>query len=350
MGNSDYVSAADSKMSVPIIPNEDACKRRWNRSKPKGLVDKALRFPIHYKNSKFRACMLKILLAITVCGMLATVAYHPDVYISQRSPSPDARPSLVQRWIWGSEEEDRRYVSDLDIVWDDVRDITGRNMFRNIGLLNFNGSEVGQWKALMPSVDRVEHLHLDRADKNVTWDVLYPEWIDEEEESEIPKCPELPKPKDPGVQLDLIVVKLPCRNEWNWSRDVARLHLQLAAATFAAEAKGKTPIHVLFITRRFPMPNLFPCKELVVRKGHSWLYRPNLDILREKLQLPVGSCELALPLRANGIARNYKGNPRREAYVTILHSAHVHWGESNWTDVEELFNPTPPAITTALLS
>ncbi|KAG5245054.1 plant glycogenin starch initiation protein [Salix suchowensis] len=141
-----------------------------------------------------------------------------------------------------------------------------RNDYQGVGLLNFNNSEISYWKHLMPDATHVA-LQLDYADKNMTWDSLYPEWIDEEQEKEVPVCPSLPKPETLRKRLDLIAVKLPCRNEVNWSRDVARLHLQLAAASLAASAKGLYPIHLLFITERFPIPNLFTCKELVVREG-----------------------------------------------------------------------------------
>ncbi|KAI5383557.1 hypothetical protein KIW84_070801 [Lathyrus oleraceus] len=87
----------------------------------------------------------------------------------------------------------------------------------------------------------------------------------------------------------------------------------------ATSFKGNYPIYVLFITNCFSIPNLFACKELVGREGNVWLYRPNL---REKVQLPVGSCELALPMRGRELA--YNGNAPREAYATILHSAHVY--------------------------
>ncbi|KAG5245027.1 UDP-glucuronate:xylan alpha-glucuronosyltransferase [Salix suchowensis] len=144
----------------------------------------------------------------------------------------------------------------------------------------------------------------------MTWDSLYPEWIDEEQEKEVPVCPSLPKPETLRKRLDLIAVKLPCRNEVNWSRDVARLHLQLAAASLAASAKA------------ISHTELFTCKELVVREGNVWLYKPDVNVLRDKLQLPVGSCELSLPLQDR--ERVYSGNPQREAYATILHSAHVY--------------------------
>lgn len=211
------------------------------------------------------------------------------------------RPKFVNRWIWGG--PDIRYVSRLNIVWDDVVEVLERlgnkKEYHGIGLLNFNKSEVINWKQLNADAEYTV-LHLDYAEQDVTWDSLYPEWIDEEEEEEVPICPSLPKLRAPGKRLDLIAVKLPCRNEGNWSRDVARLHLQLAAASVAASAKGNYPVHLLFITDCFPIPNLFTCKDLVARRGNVWLYRPNLNVIREKIQLPVGSCELALPLKGKG--------------------------------------------------
>ncbi|CAL5202108.1 unnamed protein product [Lathyrus oleraceus] len=94
-----------------------------------------------------------------------------------------------------------------------------------------------------------------------------------------------------------------------WSRDVARLHLQLAAAWPCYLFRRQLPyLCALHYRLFFSIPNLFACKELVGREGNVWLYRPNL---REKVQLSVGSCELALPTRGRELA--YNGNAPREA-------------------------------------
>ncbi|XP_048501991.1 UDP-glucuronate:xylan alpha-glucuronosyltransferase 1 isoform X3 [Beta vulgaris subsp. vulgaris] len=229
----------------------------------------------------------------------------------------------MRRWIWGN--TDPRYISNLQINWDDISKVLDKlneKEYHEIGLLNFNKDEIKSWNQIIPELEHTV-LKLDYAEENITWESLYPEWIDEEEEEEVPYCPSLPKIESPRKRLDLIVVKLPCQvDEKNWSRDVARLHLQLAAAQLATSAKGIYPVHLLFITNCFPIPNLFSCKELVKHEGNAWLYKPNLIVLREKLQLPVGSCQLALPLKDK--ERLYKGNPRREAYATILHSADVY--------------------------
>lgn len=166
--------------------------------------------------------------------------------------------------------------------------------------MNFNDDEIDHWKEVLPDAEHIV-LHLNHVSNNMTWESLYPEWIDEEEEFEVPTCPSLPKLKIPGKpRLDLVAVKLPCNRSGSWSRDVARLHLQLEAARLAASSKGYHPVHVLLVTDCFPIPNLFTGKELVLRKGNAWLFDPNLNTLRDKLQLPVGSCELAVPLQAKG--------------------------------------------------
>ncbi|KAJ0238353.1 UDP-glucuronate:xylan alpha-glucuronosyltransferase 1 [Hirschfeldia incana] len=307
---------------------EAICKRRFRRnSKGGGRPDMVkpfniINFPTGDKNSscccnKFQ--LVKVLLFILLLATLFTIIYSPEVYHHSLSHSSSS-------WIW--RRQDSRYVSDLDINWDDVtKTLEGVQEGRTIGVLNFDSNEIQRWRELAKTKENEDEenvvvLDLDYADKNVTWDALYPEWIDEEQETEVPVCPDLPKIKVPTKKLDLIVVKLPCRREGNWSRDVGRLHLQMAAATVAASAKGFFRGHVLFVSRCFPIPNLFRCKDLVSRRGDVWLYKPNLDTLRDKLQLPVGSCELSLPL---GITeRPSLGNPKREAYATILHSAHVY--------------------------
>lgn len=199
---------------------------------------------------------------------------------------------------------DPRYVSTAEINWDHMSDVveklTGKGGYQGVGFINLNDDEIAQWKDLIPDCDHVA-LHLGHMASNITWESLYPEWIDEEEQFEVPTCPSLPWIQVPGrPRLDLVVVKLPCNKGGKWSRDVVRLHLQLAAARVAASSKGLHDVHVLFITDCFPIPNLFIGKELVVRQGNLWLFKPNLHQLRQKVQLPIGSCALTVPLKAKG--------------------------------------------------
>lgn len=83
----------------------------------------------------------------------------------------------MNRWIRGG--SDSRYVSNLDINWHEVKNIVQklpRNKIQGIGLLNFNKTETNTWKRVLPFAQHVL-LEIEYADKNVTWDSLYPEWI-----------------------------------------------------------------------------------------------------------------------------------------------------------------------------
>nr|XP_043618230.1 UDP-glucuronate:xylan alpha-glucuronosyltransferase 1-like [Erigeron canadensis] len=263
------------------------------------------------------------MLLATLVLMYYLIAIHQHEYMSHVI----SRRHCVS--IWNPIERPHyTYESHSEVDWDEISTIFTKipivnELIHGIGFLNFNDKEIFEWKTrIFPNSANHIVLHLEPVDKNVTWESLYPEWIDEEQEDEVPKCPNLPKLDTPIKRLDVIVVKLPCSNDGNWTRDVARLHLQLATADLATSAKGDYIMYVLFISDCVPIPNLFPCKELVVQQGNAWLYKPNLKVLREKLQLPIGSCELALPFRPQG--EDYIGDVLREAYVTILHSADMY--------------------------
>lgn len=304
--------------------SEEANKRRSQRYRVFN-VDKALHVQIQYRNFNCKTSSLKILLVIILLGTLFTLFRSPAVHIADH-PSTAASRSSFMRWMAESPTDDPRYLSTLDMDWDQITNVveklTDRNEYQGVGLLNFNDSEIDLWRQLLPDCEHVD-LHLDHVSNNITWEVLYPEWIDEEEEFEVPACPSLPKIQVPGKpRIDLIAVKLPCNKFGRWSRDVARLHLQLETARLAASSKGLHPVHVLLVTDCFPIPNLFTCKDIIVREGNVWLYKPNLHRLREKVRLPVGSCELAVPLKAK--EHFYSERPHREAYATILHSAQVY--------------------------
>ncbi|KAL3617383.1 UDP-glucuronate:xylan alpha-glucuronosyltransferase 1 [Castilleja foliolosa] len=286
---------------------DEAYKRKLQRTKVKN-ADNPFKLIISGKSRRCKFHPLKLLLIIIVLASFFTILSSPTCQ----------QNGNVSRWIWGV--SDSRYVSDIQIKWDEITRALSKlpldSKIQGIGLVNFNEPETHQWKQLIPTADH-SVLQLDYAEKNATWGSLYPEWIDEEQEEQVPSCPSFPTIQVPRKRLDIIAVKLPCQG--NWSRDIARLHLQISAARLATSSKGNHPVHLLFVTRCFPLPNLFTCKHLIAREGNTWVYKPRLDALREKLQLPIGSCELALPLGRD----NYSTKERqREAYATILHSAH----------------------------
>lgn len=308
------------------VSGEETNKRKVVRSKSSRDAEKGLYSPKQGRNFNCKFPALKLVLGIIILGAFLTLLHAPAIYDTEHAAKSATRSSILDRWARDTIGVDRRYQSLLDINWDQVSRVvdrlTDRHEYKGIGLLNFNESENDQWKQLFPDAEHVV-LNLDSVPTNVIWETLYPEWIDEEEEYEIPICSTLPRLQVASKpRIDLVAVKLPCNRSGEWSRDIARFHLQLAAAQLVAMAKGSYSVHVLLVTECFPTPNLFTCKDLVVRDGNAWLYEPNLSVLREKLHLPVGSCELAVPLKAK--ANWHSGNARREAYATILHSAHVY--------------------------
>lgn len=244
--------------------------------------------------------------------------------------------------VSASEEEEppaaAPYAADSrwNIQWESIASIlspfssngTGRGIAR-VGLLNFDASEVARWTSTLPAAD-VRAVRLAPAADAVTWRALYPDWIDEE--SNRSSCPSLPDPDAaPHHNYDLVAVKLPCRGQ-GWSRDVRRLHLQLSAAKLTLHGNGSSSkagmVLILSESGCLPVPNLFPCKHLLARRGHAFLYRPEATYLRHRLNLPVGSCQLAVPfLRPSPTPPSATpGTSRmsRQAYATVLHSADAY--------------------------
>ncbi|CAI9115639.1 OLC1v1016603C1 [Oldenlandia corymbosa var. corymbosa] len=308
--------------------NDDTYRRRFFRHKSSKDGDKVLYSPKQEWTLNCRITFLKLVFGVLILGVFLTLLHSPSLYDTDYATSSNSRisASLLSRWRRDVEIEDGRYTSLSAIKWDDVFKVvnvlTDRHDYHGIGLLNFHESEIDQWKLLFPDAEHVV-LNLESVAGDVTWETLYPEWIDEEEEFETPTCHALPKLQFSGKpRLNLMAVKLPCNKSGDWARDVARLHLQLASAGLAATSKGSHDMHILLLTECFPIPNLFTCKELILREGNAWLFKPNLNTLREKLNLPVGSCELSVPLKTKELWSS--PNAPREAYATILHSANVY--------------------------
>lgn len=305
---------------------EESGKRRSMRQRDIRDVEKASHYAFQDRSYNCKFTPLKLILIVILIGTILTLLHSPSLQHTENKSNSSSQMSIVGKWRGNSHVVDERYVADLAIDWNHASEVMDtlidKDDYKAIGLLNFKVNELDSWQEMLPSPEHII-LHLDHVPKSLTWETLYPEWIDEEQDFEIPSCPSLPSIQVPrNARVDLIAVKLPCNKLGKWTRDVARLHLQLAAARLAASAKGSYDMHVLLITECFPIPNLFTCKELVSHAGNAWLYKPNLNTLREKVQLPVGSCELALPL--NPKAHLSSGTALREAYATILHSAHVY--------------------------
>ncbi|KAG0463374.1 hypothetical protein HPP92_018865 [Vanilla planifolia] len=304
----------------------DASKRRATKSSSlKETAKLVCRGQERVAVSKHR--WLKYLIICFLLGTLMTVLHSLINCPFAMTSNPFVRSSIGNVGCkWSEANPHPRYKSNLDINWHHLLQIItnqyGRKENLKVGLLNFDRSEINYLQNLLPNAE-LSRVHLDNAREDLTWDDLYPEWIEEEAEAIVPSCPNLPKPKVPkGTKFGLIAVKLPCNRPGNWTRDIARLHLQLAAAKLAAISRESYDPSLVLVTECLPIPNLFSCKHLVARKGNIWLYKPSSKALEQKLDLPIGSCELSLPL--NHKVRPSSQNARREAYATILHSEDVY--------------------------
>eukprot|EP00250_Pteridium_aquilinum_P008533 c18022_g1_i1 orf=1101-2972(-) len=255
--------------------------------------------------------LFSLLLAASLTFLLSPVSYH------------ELRRTFKSSFTESAQSKER-YNTHISIKWSEVASLLGSVKANDAeglktGLVNFNKhEEVQEWKEFVGQKQSVlfpfEHVHED-----LQWADLYPEWIDEEEENEVPKCPYLPLPfVKHGTRLDLVVVKLPCHG--SWSRDVARLQVELASAHVASSTQAT---HVLVLDSCRPLPNLLTCGDLVGKAANAWLFKVDLRKLRKKLSLPVGSCELAVPLEDKSRLTSSRTGTK-EAYATILHSAQLY--------------------------
>ncbi|XP_062227499.1 UDP-glucuronate:xylan alpha-glucuronosyltransferase 1-like [Phragmites australis] len=290
------------------------------------------------KAAPSRSKLLVVLLLFSACAVVALLVRDRGVQVARMIPvslrdgHADAPPPLPPPSDDHQEESEPPameipYAADTrwEIQWESIsRSLSSSSSIAtSVGLLNFNSSEVARWRTTLPAA-HIRAVRLAPAADDITWEALYPEWIDEDNPIGN-SCPSLPDP-DPNPPLhdyELVAVKLPCRGQ-SWSRDVRRLHLQLSAAKLAHHSGSSSMVLILSESECLPLPNLFPCKHLLARHAHAWLYRPDAAYLRHRLSLPIGSCQLAVPfLRPSGPTVPKTGR-RRQAYATVLHSADAY--------------------------
>ncbi|CAH8251638.1 unnamed protein product [Arabidopsis lyrata] len=212
-----------------------------------------------------------------------------------------------------------------------------------VGLLNIAVNERESYEASGTSILKNVHVSLDPLPNNLTWERLFPVWIDEDHTWHTPSCPEVPLPKMEGIDadVDVVVVKVPCDgfSEKRGLRDVFRLQVNLAAANLAVESGWRNVdrmVYVVFIGSCGPMHEIFRCDERVKRVGDYWVYRPDLTRLKQKLLMPPGSCRIAPPGQEEAWIQDKNKSltstkttlssitAQRVAYVTLLHSSEVY--------------------------
>ncbi|GFP81406.1 putative UDP-glucuronate:xylan alpha-glucuronosyltransferase 4 [Phtheirospermum japonicum] len=119
--------------------------------------------------------------------------------------------------------------------------------------------------------------------------------------------------------LDVVVADISCE-------EARTTHLNLAVANLLVKC-GRKDINgvdngellAVFMGSCGPMWEIFRCEDLLWHEGNLWIYRPDLEKLKQKVLMPVGSCQLAPPLPQS--SRKDVGSKAKEAYVTVLHSS-----------------------------
>ncbi|KAF2589082.1 hypothetical protein F2Q70_00039830 [Brassica cretica] len=160
-----------------------------------------------------------------------------------------------------------------------------------VGLLNIAENERESYEATGTSILENVHVLLDPLPKNLTWESLFPVWIDEDHTWNAPVCPEVPLPQVEGTaaDVDVVVVKMPCVgfSESKGLRDVFRLQVNLAAAKLVVESGRRNvdpTVYVVFIGSCEPMHEIFRCDERVRRVGEYWVLEPSACLFEELMQ------------------------------------------------------------------
>lgn len=140
------------------------------------------------------------------------------------------------------------------------------------------------------------------------WEKLFPEWIDEEKKLGALKCPKIPLSESYG-DVDVVVARVPCSNmtKKEGFRDVLRLQVNMVVAKTVVESGWVSgfdlpmnKVYVVFIGQCGPMLELFRCDDLVMQHGEYWIYKPDITKLKQKLLMPVGTCQIATPYSQTG--------------------------------------------------
>nr|GLL30529.1 putative UDP-glucuronate:xylan alpha-glucuronosyltransferase 4 [Ipomoea trifida] len=196
-----------------------------------------------------------------------------------------------------------------------------------IGLVNVYSVEK-EIKGLRGKAE-VINVKFGRVNGSVRWTDLFPEWINEER---LQKCPEIPMPRfEDYKDVNVVVARVPCRG----STDVFRLQVNLVVANLVVRngwgnGRSYKEMHVVFIGSCEPMLEIFRCEDMLWHERHdAWVYKPDLRKLRQKVAMPVGTCQLAHPFdepsqELQGRASNKTLRQPREAYVTIIHSSEAY--------------------------
>lgn len=187
-----------------------------------------------------------------------------------------------------------------------VKEVKGKKRKMNIGFVNLD--EAVKLESEMHGLAETITVHFDPVSDERRWEDFFPEWIDEEEKWGPPTCPEIPMPSFENYSdLDVVVARVPCGRgaEGRGVRDVFRLQVNLIVANLMVKSGWVNgdidrTVHVVFVGGCGPMLEIFRCDDLLIHEADYWIYKPDLRRLKQKVLMPVGSCQLASPYAEPG--------------------------------------------------
>ncbi|KAJ7977979.1 Hexosyltransferase [Quillaja saponaria] len=231
--------------------------------------------------------------------------------------------------------------------WFDLvrKEINGRKM--KVGLVNFERSISSSKYFRVLQETEIVTVNCNRVDEKLTWNDIYPEWIDENKKWISPTCPEVPMPRlEDYRDLDVVFARIPCNENYGKGergiRDVFSLQVNLVVGNLVVESGWVKPdvdrtVYVVFVGSCGPMVEIFRCDDLLMHQGEYWVYKPELRRLKQKMLMPVGSCQLAPNYAETGREvwrkfmskttlreHNYTTFSQRLAYATVLHSSEAY--------------------------
>ncbi|KAL8489398.1 hypothetical protein ACS0TY_025341 [Phlomoides rotata] len=191
----------------------------------------------------------------------------------------------------------------------------------NIGLVNTGELMDEVWtKAMMVDV------HFERVGEYIQWSDLAPERVYENS-----TCPDIPMPEFENYKdLDVVIARVPhsIDDEDGGLKDVFRLQVNLVVANLLVRSgrKGSGPLMAVFVKSLEPMWEIFRCDDLFWNEGNTWIYKPEMTMIKKLALMPVGPCQFVPPSSIFGDDQelwrketSHHLQPR-EAYVTVLHT------------------------------
>ncbi|CAN1784024.1 Putative UDP-glucuronate:xylan alpha-glucuronosyltransferase 5 [Linum perenne] len=264
----------------------------------------------HSSSSSNRRLFVSFLCSLSLILILIVLNFRPRPYVQSTETS---RNLLVDPPSWLSDH--LRSMVRNDVVETASSNNNGGKI--RIGLVNVDDSVKQSYQDL--SFGETVSVDFQRVRDELTWTDFFPDWVNEDEKlgDTGGQCPEVPMPQfdEPRYRdLDVVVVGVPCEGSYNGSkgiRDVFRLQVNLVAANLVV-ANGDRAVYVVFIGSCGPVTEIFRCDDMLTRVGDYWVYKLDSTRLKQKVSMPVGSCQIASPFGKSG---------QKQAYVTVLHSS-----------------------------